>query len=66
MPKALADTAFDAATCIRCAACVGARKDASAALFTSAKLAHPRRLPQGQQERFTRAQAMVDQMDAEG
>ena len=66
VPKAQADTAFDAATCIGCAACVAACKNASAALFTAAKLAHLRRLPQGQQERLSRARAMVDQMDAEG
>ena len=66
VPKVHADTAFDAATCIGCAACVAACKNASAALFTAAKLAHLRRMPQGQPERYSRARAMVDQMDAEG
>ncbi len=66
IPKAQADTAFDAATCIGCAACVAACKNASAALFAGAKLAHLRRLPQGQPERYSRARAMVEQMDAEG
>ena len=66
VPKVQADTAFDAATCIGCAACVAACKNASAALFTSAKLAHLRRLPQGQQERYQRVRAMVRQMDEEG
>ncbi len=66
VPKAEADTAFDAATCIGCAACVAACKNASASLFTAAKIAHLRRMPQGRQEQLTRARAMVDQMDAEG
>ena len=66
VPKAQADSAFDAATCIGCAACVAACKNASAALFTAAKMAHLRRMPQGQPERFVRARAMVDRMDAEG
>lgn len=66
VPKAEADTAFDAATCIGCAACVAACKNASAALFTAAKIAHLRRMPQGRQEQLSRARAMVDQMDAEG
>lgn len=66
VPKAEAETAFDAATCIGCAACVAACKNASAALFTAAKLAHLRHLPQGEPERFPRARAMVEQMDAEG
>ncbi len=66
VPKVEAETAFDAATCIGCAACVAACKNASAALFTAAKLAHLRHLPQGRPERFSRARAMVEQMDAEG
>ena len=66
VPKAEAETAFDAATCIGCAACVAACKNASAALFTAAKIAHLRRMPQGRQEQLSRARAMVDQMDAEG
>ena len=51
VPKPMADTAFDAAACIQCGACVAACKNASAALFTSAKIAHLNLLPQGQAER---------------
>ncbi|MFY0606064.1 MAG: succinate dehydrogenase/fumarate reductase iron-sulfur subunit [Cyclobacteriaceae bacterium] len=61
-----ADTAFDAATCIGCGACVAACKNASAMLFVSAKVSQFALLPQGQVERKTRAQAMVAQMDEEG
>ncbi len=61
-----ADTAFEAATCIGCGACVAACKNASAMLFVSAKNVHLARLPQGQPERIERALKMVEQMDAEG
>ncbi|MBA2353881.1 MAG: succinate dehydrogenase/fumarate reductase iron-sulfur subunit [Acidobacteria bacterium] len=64
--KGLADEAFDAAACIQCGACVAACKNASAALFTAAKISHLNLLPQGQAERGRRAVAMVDQMDVEG
>jgi succinate dehydrogenase / fumarate reductase, iron-sulfur subunit len=64
--KADADDAFDAATCIGCGACVAACPNASAMLFTSAKVSHLGLLPQGQIERFERAASMVDQMDEEG
>jgi len=66
VPKRVADQAFESATCIGCGACVAACKNASAALFVSAKIAQFAHLPQGQTERYERAQAMVDQMDAEG
>jgi len=66
VPKPLADAAFDSAQCIGCGACVAACKNASAALFTSAKVTHLSLLPQGQVERDTRVLAMVDRMDAEG
>lgn len=66
VPKVDADQAFAAATCIACGACVAACKNASASLFTSAKIAHLALLPQGQPERDLRALAMVAQMDAEG
>lgn len=66
VPKVTADTAFDAAQCIGCGACVAACKNASAALFTSAKLSHLNLLPQGQAERGRRTVAMVEQMDIEG
>jgi succinate dehydrogenase / fumarate reductase iron-sulfur subunit len=61
-----ADSAFDAATCIGCGACVAACPNGSASLFTAAKITHLSLLPQGQPERLSRAKAMVDQMDAEG
>jgi succinate dehydrogenase / fumarate reductase iron-sulfur subunit len=66
VPKDDADAAFDAATCIACAACVAACPNASAMLFTSAKVAHLSRMPQGQTERRARVLSMVDQHDAEG
>jgi succinate dehydrogenase / fumarate reductase iron-sulfur subunit len=58
--------AFDAATCIGCAACVAACPNASASLFTAAKLAHLALLPQGQPERPQRLTAMLQQMEQEG
>jgi len=64
--KATADKAMDAAECIGCGACVAACPNASASLFTAAKVAHLSLLPQGQAERRDRAQKMVAQMDAEG
>jgi succinate dehydrogenase / fumarate reductase iron-sulfur subunit len=66
VPKADADKAFEAAACIGCGACVAACKNASAMLFTSAKVSQLALLPQGQIEAATRAQAMVAQMDEEG
>ncbi len=66
IPKDIADEAFDAATCIGCGACVAACKNASAMLFTSAKIAQLAMLPQGQVERKTRAEKMIAQMDEEG
>jgi len=64
--RASAEEAFDAAQCIGCGACVASCKNASAALFTSAKIAHLGLLPQGQVERYSRVLTMVDRMDAEG
>jgi succinate dehydrogenase / fumarate reductase iron-sulfur subunit len=61
-----AETAFDAATCIGCGACVAACKNASAMLFVGAKAAHLNLLPQGKPEKDRRVLAMVRQMDAEG
>jgi succinate dehydrogenase / fumarate reductase iron-sulfur subunit len=61
-----ADLAFDAATCIGCGACVAACPNASASLFTSAKITHLGLVPQGQPERASRVIGMVTQMDAEG
>jgi len=66
VPKENADRAFMAAECIGCGACVAACKNASASLFTSAKIAHLYMLPQGAPERESRAINMVAQMDAEG
>ncbi len=66
IPKKDADSAFDAAACIGCGACVAACKNASAMLFVSAKVSHLGHLPQGQPERRKRALAMVRQMDQEG
>ena len=66
VPKADADRAFDAATCIGCGACVASCKNASAMLFVGAKVSHFVHLPQGQVERETRARNLVEQMDAEG
>jgi len=66
IPRPAAEAAFDAAQCIGCGACVAACKNASAALFTSAKISHLARLPQGQVERQTRVLNMVGRMDAEG
>ena len=64
--KDVADQAMDAATCIGCGACVAACKNASAMLFTSAKVSQLALLPQGQPEREQRALKMVAQMDLEG
>jgi succinate dehydrogenase / fumarate reductase iron-sulfur subunit len=61
-----ADNAFYAAACIGCGACVAACKNASAMLFTSAKISQLSLLPQGLPERHTRALNMVSQHDEEG
>lgn len=61
-----AETALDAASCIGCGACVAACPNSSAMLFTAAKVSHLGMLPQGQPERFERAEAMVQQMEEEG
>ena len=65
VPKVDADYAMDAAACIGCGACVAACPNASASLFTSAKISHLGLLPQGQPERYRRALKMVAQMDLE-
>ena len=64
--KDVALEAFDAATCIGCGACVAACPNASAMLFTSAKVSHLALLPQGQVENSQRVLNMVSQMDEEG
>ena len=66
IPKDNADLAMDFASCIGCGACVASCPNASAMLFTSAKVAQLALLPQGQPERYRRARAMVDTMEAEG
>lgn len=64
--KDQASDAMDSAECIGCGACVAACPNASAMLFTSAKVAHLGKLPQGEVEEDKRAQRMVAQMDHEG
>ncbi len=66
VPKPDAERAFDAAACIGCGACVAACPNASAMLFTAAKISHLGLLPQGQPERSTRVRKMVAAMDATG
>ena len=61
-----ADASFEAATCIGCGACVAACKNASAMLFTSAKVSQFALLPQGRVEATARVLNMVEQMDKEG
>jgi succinate dehydrogenase / fumarate reductase iron-sulfur subunit len=57
---------MDAAECIGCGACAAACPNASAMLFTAAKVSHLGRLPQGQPERHERVRAMIAQHDREG
>jgi succinate dehydrogenase / fumarate reductase iron-sulfur subunit len=64
--KQVADYAMDAAECIGCGACVAACPNASAMLFTSAKVSHMNSLPQGKAEKDRRTLAMVTTMDGEG
>jgi succinate dehydrogenase / fumarate reductase, iron-sulfur subunit len=66
VPGPVAEQAMDSAACIGCGACVAACKNASAALFTSAKISHLGLLPQGQPERHSRAVRMVERHDVEG
>ncbi len=66
VPRDVTESAMDAAQCIACGACVAACKNASAALFTAAKVTHLALLPQGKIERGRRVVRMVDQMDLEG
>jgi succinate dehydrogenase / fumarate reductase iron-sulfur subunit len=61
-----ADDSFYAATCIGCGACVAACKNASAMLFTAAKVSQFALLPQGEVEAHERVLSMVNQMDKEG
>lgn len=66
IPKTIADLAMDAASCIGCGACVAACPNASAMLFTAAKVSHLNLLPQGRVEKYERVVRMVTTMDAEG
>lgn len=66
VPKEIADSAMDAAACIGCGACVAACPNASAMLFTAAKLSHLALLPQGRPERVRRARNMISTMEAQG
>ena len=66
VPKRDADLAMDAAQCIGCGACVAACPNASAMLFTAAKIVHLGVLPQGQPERDSRVLNMVRAMDDSG
>jgi succinate dehydrogenase / fumarate reductase iron-sulfur subunit len=63
VPKPVADTAMDAASCIGCGACVAACPNSAGQLFTSAKLSHLNLLPQGQAERWRRTEDMVETME---
>jgi succinate dehydrogenase iron-sulfur subunit len=65
VPKDSAETAFDAAACIGCGACVAACPNAAAMLFTAAKVTHLNLLPQGQPQREQRALNMVAAMRKE-
>jgi succinate dehydrogenase / fumarate reductase iron-sulfur subunit len=66
IPKEQAEVSMDAAACIGCGACVAACPNASAMLFTAAKLGHLDSLPQGQPERYKRVMNMIRAMDEEG
>lgn len=66
IPKPTAEYAMDAAACIGCGACVAACPNASAMLFTAAKVSHLNSLPQGKAEKDRRVLAMVGTMDGEG
>jgi succinate dehydrogenase / fumarate reductase iron-sulfur subunit len=66
IPKADADSAFEAAACIGCGACVASCKNSSAMLFVGAKVSQYSLLPQGKVEAKSRVQNMVRQMDEEG
>ena len=66
VPKEVSDSAMDVAACIGCGACVATCKNASAALFASAKINHLNNLPQGHPEAHKRVQEMTYQMELEG
>jgi len=66
VPKHASDLSMEAAACIGCGACAAACPNASAMLFTAAKVSHLALLPQGKPERTKRVMSMVRAMDAEG
>jgi succinate dehydrogenase / fumarate reductase iron-sulfur subunit len=66
VPKPDADTAFEAAECIGCGACVAACPNGSGMLFTAAKVTHLGLLPQGQPERYDRVVNMIETHDELG
>jgi succinate dehydrogenase / fumarate reductase iron-sulfur subunit len=66
IPQDMAEKAMDAAACIGCGACVAACPNASAMLFTGAKISQLALLPQGRPEAAKRALAMVRTMDELG
>jgi succinate dehydrogenase / fumarate reductase iron-sulfur subunit len=66
VPQPRADEAMDAAACIGCGACVAACPNASAMLFTGAKVSHLALLPQGRPEAARRALGMQRAMDGLG
>jgi succinate dehydrogenase / fumarate reductase iron-sulfur subunit len=63
IPKTVADAAMDAAACIGCGACVAACPNGAGQLFTAAKFNHLSLLPQGQAQRYTRVEGMVERME---
>jgi succinate dehydrogenase / fumarate reductase iron-sulfur subunit len=66
VPKRNAELAMEGAACIGCGACVAACPNASAMLFTGAKVSHLALLSQGAPERHRRVLGMVRAMDVEG
>ena len=62
----VAEKSMDAASCIGCGACVAACPNASAMLFTGAKISQFALLPQGHPEAKKRALAMICKMDELG
>ena len=66
VPQEVAEKAMDAAECIGCGACAAACPNASAMLFTGAKISQFALLPQGHPEAKKRVLAMVGKMDELG
>ncbi len=66
IPQKTTELAMDAAQCIGCGACVASCSNASAMLFTSAKITQLSLLPQGKPEAATRVLNMVQTMDSLG